>query len=213
MGGRGHLFEIPADHPGADRGEVKDHGVVDPFAESRGSIIEDVSQDGKQILGRARDSSEIWSKEWTTPKSDVKILVKSGEAVFTPGFSPDARWIVYEAGYKDGEAIYVQSASGPGVRTQIAASNGVPLWRGDGKEIVIADRRGIWSVTVDGTGDRLHFAPPKLLFSGIRWPAGYGRGNWPLAVSRDGSRIYLLQVVSQPPDAGVIHVRMGWPGG
>jgi hypothetical protein len=33
----------------------------------------------------------------------------------------------------------------------------------------------------------------------------------PLAVSRDGSRIYFPQAF-EPPDSDVIHIRMGWEG-
>ena len=79
------------------------------------------------------------------------------------------------------------------------------VWRKDGKEIVYLDQDRIWSVRVDGVGTQLRFAPPELLFSVSR-PLGLTSGSRPLAVSRDGSRIYILQSTEEP-DSGVIHVR------
>jgi hypothetical protein len=98
------------------------------------------------------------------------------------------------------------------LRTQIASSaKGFPIWRKDGKEIVIADERGVWSVRVDAAGVGLRFGAPELLFSGLRFPIGYVAAARPLAVSRDGSRFYFAQALEQP-DSGVIHVSMGWEG-
>jgi hypothetical protein len=85
----------------------------------------------------------------------------------------------------------------------------MPFWRKDSKEIIIANPKGeVWSVRVEAAGGALRFSAPEL-FSGLRWPVGYNVSTRPLAVSRDGSRIYLLQPVEQP-ESGVIHVRMAW---
>ena len=105
--------------------------------------------------------------------------------------------------------IYVQPFPGPGLRKQIAPTNGFPVWRKDGKEIVIANWGEVWSVRVDVAGSGLRFGVPERLFSGLRSPAGSTLSSRPLAVSRDGSRFYFPQAVEQP-DSSVIHVRMGW---
>jgi hypothetical protein len=59
---------------------------------------------------------------------------------------------------------------------------------------------------VDIVGDELRFGPPELLFTGLRRPPGAVLSGRPLAVTRDGSRIYWPQPVEQA-DSGVIHVR------
>jgi hypothetical protein len=54
----------------------------------------------------------------------------------------------------------------------------------------------------------LRFGEHELLFSGLRWPAGSTSQSRPLAVSRDGSRIYFVQGVEQPES--VIQVKLAW---
>ncbi len=118
--------------------------------------------------------------------------------------SPDGAWTVYNE-----SGIYVQPLTSPGLRRQIASSGLFAVWRADGKEILYADedrdQLRIWSVRVDGVGNQLRFAPPEPLFS-VPSPLGLLSGARPLAVSRDGSKIYFLQSTEEP-DSGVIHVR------
>jgi hypothetical protein len=63
------------------------------------------------------------------------------------------------------------------------------------------------SVAVEGSGN-LTFGAPRKLFSGLRVPARVLSNNVPLAISRDGSRIFWLQAVEQP-ESNVIHVKIG----
>jgi hypothetical protein len=141
----------------------------------------------------------------------------SPTAVPVPGsvapakFSPDGRWIVFSTGTPRNEdrGIYVQPFPGPGLRKQISGAPGVPAWRKDGKEIVIADNRGVWSVRVEPTTGGLRFSNPELLFSGLRWPAGSILAANPLAVSSDGSRIYFAQAVEQT-ESDFIGILMQW---
>jgi hypothetical protein len=106
-------------------------------------------------------------------------------------------------------AVYVQSVSGPSLPRQIADRGSFPVWRADGKEILYLRRQkdgaSIWSVRVEGPGAALRFGKPELLFSAAV-PMGLNSGSRPLAVNRDGSRIYFLQSVEQP-QSGLIQVR------
>src|SRR5215831_16471563 len=56
------------------------------------------------------------------------------EALADLGFSPDGRFIIYDAHPSPG--IYIQPFPGPGRRQLIDQSGIDPVWRGDGKEIV-----------------------------------------------------------------------------
>jgi eukaryotic-like serine/threonine-protein kinase len=175
-----------------------------------GGMLQDISPDGKQVLtmGGGIFTSHL---DGVAQERTPNAVENTGEAVYGPGFSPDGRWIVYSVHGKGSHSsgIYVQPFPGPGLRTQIANARGSPVWRKDGKEIVIADPRGVWSVRVEVAGAALRFGAPELLFSGLRWPVGYNLSDRPLAVSRDGSRFYFPQAVEQP-ESNVIHVRMGW---
>jgi eukaryotic-like serine/threonine-protein kinase len=121
--------------------------------------------------------------------------------------SPDGSWLAYVS--RGERRIYAQPISDGGVPSQIAQPGLYPVWRGDGKEMLYYDpRRGaMMSVKVGGSGNNLQFSAPELLFSAPA-PMGLASGSRPLAVNRDGSRIYFL-VSKEQPDAGVIQVRTG----
>jgi hypothetical protein len=117
--------------------------------------------------------------------------------------SPDGTRVVYATTRESG--IFAQPVSSASLPRQIADRGSFPVWRADGREILYSDRGRIWSVRVEGTGAALGFGKPELLFSAPA-PMGLNAGSHPLAVNRDGSRIYFLQSVEQPQSA-VIQVR------
>ena len=175
---------------------------------------EDTSPDGTEILytgpGLTASSARVGAGEGTD-----RLLVDTGDTVYTPRFSPDGQWIVYGIIDENGtSAIYVQPFPG-GVENRQSIGNGLnPQWRGDGKEIAYLDfedaMRFVWSVRVRAEGRTLNFSRPERLFS-VRAPAYLVPRMSPLAVSPDGSRFYFVQGVEQP-GSDVIHVRKGWPG-
>ena len=63
------------------------------------------------------------------------------------------------------------------------------------------------SIVVTQAGSGVMFSAPKLLFP-VHNPGGVEGLNL-LALTRDGSRIYLPQPVEQA-DSDVIHIRTGW---
>ena len=51
-------------------------------------------------------------------------------------FSPDGKWIAYDADESGRREIYVTPFPGPGGRQRVSVSGGVyPRWRGDGTEL------------------------------------------------------------------------------
>jgi len=176
--------------------------------------LQDLSSDGKVLLATSDSSHEIISQGLDGPPGQrmPKVVVggSGGELVSSPAFSPDGHWFVYAVRSGDGQSggIFVQPFPGPGLRRQIAAARGTVQWRRDGKEILYASRGGgVYSVGVDTVGGgELRFGAPVLLFSGLRVPAGENLADQPLAVSRDGSRIFWPQAVDQP-GSDVIQIR------
>jgi serine/threonine protein kinase len=170
--------------------------------------IEDVSPDGKTILYR-KDGSSVYSTSLDkTSDSTSRRMTLPNEPALNARFSPDGRWVLYRArsGNQD-LGIYIQPFPGPGLRKQISPGGAFPVWRRDGREILFYDQDRIWSIRVQPAGAELHFGAPEPLFP-VRRPRGTVVGMNPLAVSRDGSRIYFPQAIEQP-EADVIHVRTG----
>ena len=172
--------------------------------------LEDVSPDGNVVLftGGALATSVFAAR--LDGGGDPWPVLQTGERVFDTRFAPDGRWIVFEA-YPDdvvtGGGIYVQPFPGPGLRRQISPSGQFPVWRKDGAEIVFLDEDQVSSIRVEEAGTDLRFLEPEPLFP-VR-PHGGVEDVTLLAISRDGSRIYLPQPIEQI-DSDVIHIRTGW---
>jgi eukaryotic-like serine/threonine-protein kinase len=166
--------------------------------------LQDLSSDGKQLLSMSPTSQEISSQALDGPAEQrtqkVVVGASRGETVSSPAFSPDGHWIVYAVYSSDRQSggIFVQPFPGPGLRRQIAATPGPVQWIRNGSEILYESRGGIYSIVVDTAGGEFRFGAPVLLFSGLRFPAGSNPSDRPLAVSRDGSRIFWPQAAEQP---------------
>ena len=174
-------------------------GEVRELGDAQGSP-QDLSSDGKQLLSMPLGlGHEIVSQVLDVPAGQrmakVVVGVNTGEAAYSPAFSPDGHWIVYAVRSSDLQSggIFVQPFPGPGLRRQLAATRGPVQWRKDGKEIVYESKGSIYSVGVDKVGGELRFSAPALLFSGLRVPPGLVPISRPLAVSRDGSHIFWPQ--------------------
>jgi serine/threonine protein kinase len=191
------LVEFPANGVG----EVRELGPVDLKGISR-----DLSPDGKWVVSMIMGGGGILVARLDGSPEDrgSTFLVRSDNFTGSPRFSPDGRWFVYQS-----TGLVAQPFPGPGPRQFISSRGAFPQWRGDGKEIVYLDGQDIMSVAVDMVGGRARFSPPQVLISGLRLPPGLNGGSRPLAISRDGSRIYFPQALEQP-ETSVIHLKTGW---
>jgi len=197
----GALIEMPASGAGEVRQIRNLGGDWNPWS---------VYRDGKSIAGTNHGAQGLVYApiEGTPDETKPRELVKGGTHP-TPSFSPDGRWILYGISGPGG-GLYVQPFPGPGARRQISSDNSYAVWRGDSKEILYISRTPealtLMSIAVGG-GATPSFSAPQKMFSGLRWPGG-SITTTPLAVSRDGSRIFWLQAVEQP-EPNVIHVKIG----
>jgi eukaryotic-like serine/threonine-protein kinase len=169
---------------------------------SEHNLISDVAPDGDVLLAWA-PGLLLFKPEAGAQGKPIPLV--DNTSVYTAKFSPDGLWVVYWL-RNDNAGIYVQPVDAPGSRRQIAPSGRWPVWRKDGKEIVYLDGNTLMSIAVDGTGTALHFGSPHALFSGLRQPAGAVALNMPLAISRDGSRIFWVQGPEET-ESNEIHVR------
>jgi eukaryotic-like serine/threonine-protein kinase len=179
------------------------------------NYLEDISADGKIALYSSITSSErsVFSVSLDGRRGNrSNPVVKTGEQILNPRFSPDARWIVFEV-RANGErhGIFVQPFPGPGLRRQISSAGIYPVWRKDGREILYLDRKSnqISAISVSALEGGLRFGPSTPLFAAppsINLIAGAN----PLAVTRDGSRILFPQALEQAEDSNLIHVKSSW---
>jgi hypothetical protein len=181
-----------------------DSGASGSFAMIADNVeaIWGLSPDGQVILGRIGDRIAWASVPAMSSRSAWKLLADSDEGEADGSFSPDGRFVVYDT--RGG--IFVEPFPGPGRPQRIAPAGAIdPVWRGDGKEILFVQNGAVWAIAVSTNGATPAFGAPQKLFDGVRRaPAAVAQSRG-LSVSRDGSRVFLLQAVQQPP-GNVIHV-------
>jgi hypothetical protein len=179
------------------------------------NFLEDISPDGKIALYSSNTAGErsVFSVRLDeTQAGKTSPVVKTGEQILNARFSPDGRWIVYDARRQDKTlGIFVQPFPGPGLRKQISSSGVYPVWRKDAREIVYLDgkSRQISAIPVSGLSGDLRFGSPTPLFA-MPPMTNLVVGANPLAITRDGSLIIFPQALEQPEVSNVIHVKSGW---
>jgi Tol biopolymer transport system component/polyisoprenoid-binding protein YceI len=122
------------------------------------------SPDGSKIaFVRVRDiyATNAFSEIWVVNAdgTGLRRLTHDGSTVKdTPAWSPDGRWIAYEAfgGGAGNEDIWVMRADGTGAHaiTSDPAYEYSPAWSPDGARIAFAKDGDVWVMRPDGSGAR-----------------------------------------------------------
>jgi Tol biopolymer transport system component len=98
----------------------------------------DWSRDGRYLLYRAVNPSgdmDVWALPMFGDKKPFPV-VQTNFMDRDAQFSPDGKWIAYQANDSGRYEIYVQPFPGPGKRTLVSANGGAQArWRRDGKEL------------------------------------------------------------------------------
>jgi Tol biopolymer transport system component/tRNA A-37 threonylcarbamoyl transferase component Bud32 len=151
------------------------------------------SHDGRSIVftgGQAGSSNDLWILS-LTGEGKPRPLVETPFAEDSPAFSPDDRWIAYNANPSDRFEVFVRPAASGGGEVQISRDGGWgPRWRNDGKELFFLGLDGkMMAVPVAVTAAGIEPGVPRALF-----PTPLRRGNdrRTFAVTRDGKRFLLI---------------------
>lgn len=123
-----------------------------------------------------------------------------------PQFSPDGRWLAYQADDTGRDEIYVSPFPGPGVPRQVSLSGGsFPRWRGDGRELFFLTRVGqLATAEVTPRNGSLETGEERLLFH----PHMRRVPTYTYDVSADGQRIL---AITQRNVTDRLTVVQNWP--
>jgi Tol biopolymer transport system component len=117
-------------------------------------------------------------------------------------FSPDGKWIAYQAAVSTRQEIYVAPFPGPGPRRQVSTDGGTePLWSRDGRELFFQSGTRLMSVTVT-PGTTFSASAPRLVHEGRFLKTV--NGNTPWSITKDGRRFLRIQQVE--PERPVTHI-------
>jgi Tol biopolymer transport system component len=123
-------------------------------------------------------------------------------------FSPDGRWIAYNANETDRFEVYVTPFPSSGETQPISSGGAVqPMWRRDGRELYYLGLNGmLHAVEVRPDGKRLQSSDRQLFQTGITPSPNIEQ----YAASADGQRFLILKPVDNK-NRNSIGVVLNWP--
>ena len=180
-----HIWERDLSSPGAPP-----HILIASTSETDQGPGPQLSPDGKKVayMSDRSGSMEIWVAD--RDGSHQQQLTSLGNTG-SPRWSPDSQSIVFDAGQRNGPAIYSVPAAGGAPRLLIPSdthTNVCPSFSADGKWVYFASTRSgnfqLWKVTVEGG------SPVRLTHQGAHAPLA----------SRDGKFIYYAKTQYANPE-------------
>jgi dipeptidyl aminopeptidase/acylaminoacyl peptidase len=117
-------------------------------------------------------------------------------------FSPDGRWVAFQAPVSSRQEIYVAPFPGPGPRRQVSTDGGTePLWSTDGRELFFQSGSRLMGVNIT-SGAAFSAGTPRVVHEG-RFLKSIN-GNTPSTITRDGRRFLRIQQVE--PERAITHI-------
>jgi serine/threonine protein kinase/Tol biopolymer transport system component len=168
-----------------------------PIGRREYPIPEDWSPDGRSLLFSeytSRGDLDLWI--YANGKTTPLIATPFSESSAT--FSPDGRFIAFEADDGGTVQVYVQPYPGPGPRTTISNGEGSqPLWAADGRALYYWSFKRLMVVRVQ-TASGLRVGQPKILFE-TRYPGA------PVGAAPDGRFLrFSRRAMVGPPELRVV---------
>ena len=167
-----------------------------------------VSPDGHWLVfneGSAQESGGvgIWLMQLDGDRTPRHFFtVPAGES--DGQFSPDGKWLAYQASVSSRQEIYVSPFPGPGPRRQVSIDGGIePLWSRDGRELFFQNGSQLMSVSVT-PGAEWSASQPHVVHEG-RFARG-PNGNTSWSINREGTRFLRIQLVE--PERAITHVEL-----
>ena len=153
-------------------------------------FVEDWSKDGQFLLYSEADPKagrHLWVLPMTGNDRKPMQVAKTPFDELNGQFSPDGRWVAYEASESGRFEIVVQPFPMASGKCQVSTGGGTqPRWRADGKELYfIAPDGKLMAASVTASGATFAAGTPVPLFSASPVP-GAGTNKQEYMVSRDG---------------------------
>ena len=171
-----------------------------------------VSADGHWLLYSENSAQEVggtgvWLIRLDGDRTPRRVFTApSGEV--NAQFSPDGKWIAYQAPVASRQEIYVAPFPGAGPSRRVSTHGGTqPLWSHDGRELLFQSGTQLLSVTVT-PGPALSISTPRVVHEG-RFLQSIN-GNTPWSMTKDGQRFLRTQQVELERPVTDITLVLNW---
>jgi len=168
------------------------------------------SRDGRFIVAGVSvgDDYQLWTIDLRDGNKTAP-LVKGAASLDEPKFSPDGRWVVYNAseGGRPAE-VYAVPFPPTGQRYQLSPQGGTqPRWRGDGQELYYLAPDGTLMAMRIPAGDVRQASQPEPLFqTGLEASSAFDQ----FAPAADGQRFLIRHPEGTTGDRAPVHVIVNW---
>ena len=202
-GGQG-IYLMAIDSPGSMELLVKPPPLAERMTTARPDSPKDWSRDGRflvyeAVMGTSTTQRDLWIAPLFGDRKPLPAI--HTQASESQGrFSPDGRRLAYMSNQSGEFEVYVQALGASAQqRLQVSTSGGFyPRWRADGRELFyVSPNRKLMSVMVSDTGTLRLGVPVSLFDVPIADPRSQPYTD-KYAVSGDGKRFVVVQLVSEP---------------
>jgi serine/threonine-protein kinase len=165
-----------------------------------------VSRDGRWLLFNENSAQvaggvSTWLMDLSGDRTP-RMLFSPSAGESDGQFSPDGKWIAYQAAVSTRQEIFVSPFPGPGPRQQVSSDGGTePIWSRDGHELFFQNGARLMGVRVT-PGATWSSSSPQVINEGRFLRSINGNTCW--TISPDGSRFLRIQMVE--PERAITHV-------
>jgi DNA-binding winged helix-turn-helix (wHTH) protein/Tol biopolymer transport system component len=202
----------------ATRWRPSPYGIVQISRDGSESVIstsatfralDDVSRDGRYVLYRQLAVELLAKPLREGSKADLVVRKAPAGIMDQAQFSPDGRWVAYNANETDRFEIYVTPFPAQGPSQLISSGGGVqPVWRADSRELYYLGLNGmLHAVELRPEGERLRVVDRELFQTGLGRPSSIIEQY---AASADGQRFLIVRPVDNKVRTS-IDVVFNWP--
>ena len=157
------------------------------------------SRDGKFVMYHSAGDAKTVSDLWVLPLEGNRRPLPFLKTQFFHEygqFSPDGRWVAYQANESGRVEVYITPFPGPGVKSQVSVAGGFHArWRGDGKELFYVEPNGrLMAAEIGVNGNEVAIGAVRPLFRWLLDDNGFIKYD----VSADGQRFLAVMPNEQP---------------
>jgi Tol biopolymer transport system component len=179
------------------------------LASPRAMWPSDWSSDGRYIAftsaGNA-GANEVWALPLFGDRKPFAVIETPSNGS-NGVFSPNGRWIAYQANENGRPQIRVQTFPPTAGPLEVSKTGGIqPMWRQDGKELFFLSPESRMMAAAVDTGGQFESGTPIPLFTVATIPVSIARQY---AVSKDGRR-FLVNTIQQQSTTTPLTVVMNW---
>jgi serine/threonine-protein kinase len=165
-----------------------------------------VSPDGRWLLFNENNPADPGGTAMWIVSLDgdhaTRLAIDEPGAELDGQFSPDGKWIAYQAAVSSRQEIFVVPFPGPGPKRQVSTDGGQePLWSHDGRQLFFQSADGLMAVDVT-TGGAFSASTPRLMHGGRYFRSI--NGNTSYSITGDDKRFLRIQPIVA--DRAIKHV-------